>query len=146
MKKTLLLIAPVAMLALAACNKNPTPAEGDAATGTSSTGTPTATATAPVNMPPAITSKGTYRCKDSTVLYVDFLGANEAADIRVGSITAPAIRVSQVAPAAPAAGTTAVAEAPKGPLKSADGTAMLSGSGDQINVKIGDKGAQSCKK
>jgi hypothetical protein len=141
MKKTLLILAPLSMLALAACNKTETPAEGEA-------GTETATA-APIAMPPAITASGTYRCADNTILYVDFLGANEAADIRVGDKAAAAVRVTAAAPVAPAADAAAPADpaeaAPAGPLKSADGESSLSGSGKQINVKLAGKGAQTCK-
>lgn len=141
MKKTILLIAPLSMLALAACNKSETPAaEGD----------PAATAEAPAapvaEMPPAITAQATYRCADNTIVHVDFLGQNEAADIRVGDKTAAAVRVSAEKPATPAEGAAApAAEAPAGPLKSADGSTMLSGSGKQINLKLADKGAQTCK-
>ena len=141
MKKSLLILAPLSMLALAACNKTETPAEGEA-------GTETATA-APIAMPPAITASGTYRCADNTILYVDFLGANEAADIRVGDKAAAAVRVTAAAPVAPAADAAAPAApaeaAPAGPLKSADGESSLSGSGKQINVKLAGKGAQTCK-
>lgn len=126
------------MLALAACNKTETPAEGEA--GAEST----AATAAPVEMPPAITASGTYRCADNTILYVDFLGQNEAADIRVGDKAAAAVRVTAPAPEAPVAGA-APAAAPAGPLKSADGESSLSGSGAQINVKLAGKGAQTCK-
>ena len=145
MKKTLLILAPLSMLALAACNKSETPAEGEAG----AEGAAAVTA-APVEMPPAITATGTYRCADNTILFVDFLGANEAADIRVGDKAATAVRVSAAAPAAPVAGaapaTPAPAAVPAGPLKSADGESSLSGSGNQINVKLAGKGAQTCKK
>ena len=140
MKQTLLILAPLSMLALAACNKSETPA-------TSETDTAAATA-APVELPPAITASGTYRCADNTILYVDFLGANEAADIRVGDKAATAVRVTAAAPVAPAADAAAApaAEAaPAGPMKSADGESSLSGEGKQINVKLAGKGAQTCK-
>lgn len=147
MKKTLLILAPLSMLALAACNKSETPAADEAA-GTDTT----AATTAPVAMPPAITASGTYRCADNTILFVDFLGKNEAADIRVGDKAATAVRVTAPvaeAPAAPAAGAAATppaAEAaPAGPMKSADGESSLSGEGKQINVKLAGKGAQTCK-
>ena len=140
MKKNLLIFAPVAMLALAACNKTETPAEGEAAAAA------TAPA-APIELPPSITASATYRCADNTILYVDFLGANIAADIRVGDKTATATRVAQAVAAAPAAGAAAPAAevAPSGPLKSTDGETSLSGSGKQINVKLAGKGAQTCK-
>jgi hypothetical protein len=143
MKKTLLILAPLSMLALAACNKSETPA----ADGTSDTAA--ATPAAPVVLPPAITASGTYRCGDNTILYVDFLGKNEAADIRVGDKAAAAVRVTAPAPEAPVAGAAPAAPAadakPAGPMKSADGKTSLSGSGKQINVKLADKGAQTCK-
>jgi hypothetical protein len=140
MNKTLLFIAPLSMLALAACNKTETTAEDKAATETAAPATP-------VEMPPAITASGTYRCADNTILYVDFLGKNEAADIRVGDKSATAVRVTAPKAEAPAADATAPAadEAPAGPLKSADGENSLSGSGKQINVKLAGKGAQTCK-
>ena len=140
MKKNLLILAPVAMLALAACNKTETPAEGEAAAAA-------AAPAAPIELPPSITASATYRCADNTILYVDFLGANIAADIRVGDKTATATRVAQAVAAAPAAGAAAPAAevAPAGPLKSADGETSLSGSGKQINVKLAGKGAQTCK-
>ena len=139
MKKTFLLLAPLSMLALAACNKTETPADGEAGTDTASV------PAAPVAMPPAITASGTYRCADNTILYVDFLGKNEAADIRVGDKAATAVRVMAAAPEAPVAGAPAAEAAPAGPLKSADGESSLSGSGAQINVKLAGKGAQTCK-
>ncbi len=141
MKKNLLLIAPLSMLALAACNNPETLAnEGEEAA-------QAATAPAPVELPPAITSQATYRCADNTIVHIDFLGDNEAADIRVGEKTAVAVRVSAEKPAAPAEGEAAPAEAakPAGPLKSVDGMTTLSGSGKQIQLKLADKGEQGCK-
>ena len=144
MKKTLLILAPLSMLALAACNKSETPATGEAGSETA------ATPAAPIEMPPAITATGTYRCADNSILYVDFLGKNEAADIRVGDKAATAVRVTAPAaeaPAeAPAAGAAPAPEAARaGPMKSADGESSLSGEGKQINVKLAGKGAQTCK-
>ncbi len=151
MKKSLLIIAPVAMLALAACNKTETPAEGEGAEG--------AEAAAPVEMPPAIVDSGAYRCGDGTVLYVDFFG-NEgkdgpkvAAGISIGEKGKDTIRVEAPKAEEPAEGEVASAEAPApdaaaapaGPMKSADGEASLSGEGASINVKLPGKGAQTCK-
>jgi hypothetical protein len=143
MNKKFLLIAPLSMLALAACSKSETPAaDADAAK--------TADASAaPVKMPPPITAQETYRCADNTIVHIDFLGANEAADIRVGDKTAAAIRVSPEveAAAAPADANAPAADAakPAGPLKSVDGETVLTGSGQQINLKLAGKGAQTCK-
>jgi hypothetical protein len=141
MKKTSLLIAPLLMLALAACNNTETPApEAEA--------DKTAEATAPAaKLPPPITAQKTYRCADNTIVHVDFLGKNEAADIRVGDKTASAVRVAAPEPEAPTEGAAPAPEAekPAAPLKSADGETMLTGSGAQINLKLAGKGAQTCK-
>ncbi len=140
MKKALLILAPLSMLALAACNKSETPAADEAGADVA------ATPATPIELPPAITATGTYRCADNTILYVDFLGKNEAADIRIGDKSATAVRVTAPAAEAPAADTAPAAEAaPAGPMKSADGENSLSGEGKQINVKLAGKGAQTCK-
>lgn len=139
MKHPLLLIAPLSVLALAACNKSETPAADE-------TKTAEAAPAAPAALPPAITSEATYRCADSTVLYVDYFGKNEAADIRVGSETGPVTHVAAAPAAAPAAGAAPAADAaPVGPLKSEDGKTMLTLNGKNINIKLGDRGAQTCK-
>jgi len=142
MMKKLLLLAPLSMLALAACNSPETPAS-DAVDGATAV-----TPVAEIEMPPAITATGTYRCADNSILYVDFLGANEAADIRVGEKSAIAVRVTvpkAEVPATDAAASATVKAAPADPLTSTDGESSLSGSGKQINVKLAGKSAQTCK-
>lgn len=93
-----------------------------------------------IELPPAITDEGTYRCKDNTIIYVDFYGEAQGASIRVGDKTAVPIRVS---PAKAAEGEEE--EAPTGVAVSEDGEASLEGTGDQITVKLPGKAAQSCK-
>lgn len=141
MIKKLLLLAPLSMFALAACNSTETPTTAETAAEAA------AAAAAEIELPPAITAEGTYRCADNTILYVDFLGKNEAADIRVGDKTALAVRVTAPKAETPAADATAatVQAAPAGPLTSADGESSLTGSGKQINVTLAGKGAQTCK-
>lgn len=140
MKHPLLLIAPLSVLALAACNKSETLA-------TDETKTAEAAPADAAPLPPAITSEATYRCADSTVLYVDYFGKNESADIRVGSETGPAVHVAAAAAPTPAAGAAPAADAakPAGPMLSADGKTKLSINGKNINVQLADKGAQTCK-
>ena len=141
MTKKLIFLAPLSMLALAACNSSETPPTAETAAETA------AVSAAEIEMPPAITATGTYRCGDNTILYVDFLGQNEAADIRIGDKTALAIRVTAPKAEAPVADATAtsVEVDPAAPLASADGENSLTGSGKQINVKLAGKGAQTCK-
>lgn len=148
MKKPLLKIAPIAMLALAACNNSETPTEGEDAEA--------AEVAEVVELPPAIVKSDAYRCADGTILYVDFYGREGAdgkklaASIHVGDKNSPAVRVE--APKAEAVeegeaidGASDEAAAPDGPMKSADGETTLAGDGGSINVKLSGKGAQSCK-
>lgn len=134
MKKTLSLITPVLMLAIAACgpSREEQAAEAEKAKAAEQ-------AEAAKNLPPvlAITEQGTYRCADNTIVKVDFLGAKEAASITVGTDTP--VRVD-----APkdAEGKIVADRA----MKSADGATVLAGGGDAINLTLAGKGAQSCKK
>ena len=134
MKKTLSLITPVLMLAIAACGPS---REEQAAEAEKAEEAKRAEAVAALPVGPQITDQGTYRCADNTIVKVDVLGENEAASITVGS-DAP-IRVD-----APkdAEGKIVANRA----MKSADGATALAGSGDSINLTLAGKGAQSCKK
>lgn len=72
--------AAAAFLALAACNSEPE-------TITVNDYDPQAEAlanAAPVELPPAIDDSRTYRCRDNTLVYVDFF-TNDTARLRVGS-------------------------------------------------------------
>lgn len=128
------MLASITVLALAACGptREQEAAEVEAAAAAEAEAIPLDA------LPPPITASGTYRCADNTILYVDFYGTNQGASIRVGEMTATPVRVS--APT-PAAGETEAT----GPATSEDGQTSLSGSGDQINVKLAGKGAQTCK-
>jgi len=154
MKKNLLILAPVAMLALAACNNSETPADGELADGDQAV-----ELAEPVEMPAPIVHSDVFRCADSSILYVDFFG-NDGADgpktgaaIRVGDKTAEPIRVEAAAPVAATlpegeavdGASDTEATVADGPMKSADGEATLSGDGASINVKLPNKGAQTCK-
>lgn len=84
-----------------------------------------------------ITAQGTYRCADNSIVKIDFLGANEAASITVGTD----VPVKVDAPK-DAEGKVVADRA----LQSADGAVKLAGSGDSVNLTLPGKGAQSCKK
>lgn len=142
------------MLALAACNNSETPADSEIADVEQTT-----ELAEPVEMPAPIVHSDVYRCADSSILYVDFFGRDgadgvkTAAAIRVGDKTADAIRVeageavAQTLPEGEAVDGASDTEATvaDGPMKSADGEATLSGDGSSINVKLPNKGAQTCK-
>lgn len=70
MTRTLLTITLVATAALAGCNKeeNAQVAENTQAENMA----------APVELPPAITASKTYRCKDNSVVYIDWLSDGNA--------------------------------------------------------------------
>ena len=129
MKKTHLLISSICVLAIAACGPGRTEqaeiAEEEKAAEKASR--------APVELPPSITSSTVYRCKGGTILYVDYFGENVAAQIAVGEKSAIPTRV------------TPAEDAPEGPMKSADGSVTLNGTGAAISVTLPELGTLSCK-
>lgn len=134
MKKIVYTLAPLAVIALAACGPTREQQAADAEAKAEAEAE-----AAPIDMPPAITSSSTYRCADSTVLYVDFYAESKGALIRAGDKTSTPVRVS--APK-PAEGEQA---APAGKFASDDGETTLAGSGAKISVKLPGKGEQTCK-
>lgn len=58
---------------------------------------------APVELPPAIAASKTYRCKDNSIVHIDWLADNQTANVRVGDGLATQVK-------APAAGEPMVAE------------------------------------
>lgn len=97
------LLAAAAMLTLAACDTAPT-------TVTANTASPDPMAdelanAAPVELPPALKSSESFRCKDNSVVYVDFFQGDTQANIRLDTRTgAPTVL------RAPAAGEPFVAQ------------------------------------
>lgn len=119
MTRTPLLLALTAAAALAGCNQAdqaPEPANE--------------TANAPIVLPPAIAHSKIYRCKDNSVVYIDWLSDNLSANIRTEK-NGPPTHV-----AAPAAGEPMVAEG-----------YSLTGAGADSSVTLTrpGKGSQSCK-
>ncbi|MBB5686090.1 hypothetical protein [Sphingobium boeckii] len=82
---------------------------------------------APVELPPSVKSSKKYRCKDSSIVSVDFLSDDLSATVT------------------PAGGspTPLKAAAAGGPFV-AEGFAV-SGAGTSINITLPGKGAQACK-
>ncbi len=89
---------------------------------------------APVSLPPAIASSKTYRCKDNSVFYVNFLTDGVSANVRDKQEDPP--RVKLVAPAAgePFVGVETVGEGFK-----------LVGNGNQVTYTSPKSGTQVCK-
>jgi hypothetical protein len=121
MKQHLLLV-PAALLALTACEKETIVANGPA--------DPQAEELAkakPVELPPAIVASRTYRCKDNSLTYVEFLSNNTAV-----------YRSKKDGPP-----TSLAAATPGGPY-TADGYSV-SANAEQVQITAPGKGSLSCK-
>lgn len=127
MQKTPLTLAAAslaALLTLAACNSEPEtirsgPADPDAKT---------LAEAPPVTLPPALTASRTYRCKDNSLVYIDFFSDGTSADVR-SEKNGAATRLT-----APVEGEPFVAEGYK-----------LTGEGTTVDLERPGKGGQSCK-
>ena len=84
-------------------------------------------AAAPVELPPMMTQSRTYRCKDASLVYVDFFSNNTA--------TVKASKSDK--------GTVLTAPEPGKPY-AAEGYSV-SGDGPQVTIATPGKAAQSCK-
>lgn len=129
MKKNSLLIAVASatLLSLAACGQSEPEVVGGAqpdAVATEAANRP------PVELPPAIKATKNYRCRDTSVIQVNFLADDLTANFRPGDQpTAPPVVLK-----APAAGEAFVAEG-----------YSLSGNGDTVDFAAPGKPSQSCK-
>lgn len=122
MHKLLLSAAP--LLLLAACNSEPE-------TVTSGPVDPNAAeiaAAPPVQLPPALQASRTYRCRDNSLVYIDYFSDNLTADLRADR-AAPPTKLT-----APAAGEPFVAEG-----------YTLTGNGTEITLEQPGKPSQTCK-
>lgn len=84
----------------------------------------------PVELPPAIQASRTYRCKDNSLVYIDFM-SNNTALIRKSKGVEPPI-------------ATLTTETAGGAYKSPDGY-TVSGNSEQITYSSPNGGSQSCK-
>ena len=115
-------------LALGACNSEP---ESIVAGGTPDPMAGALAGAPPVELPPAIAASKTYRCKDNSLVSIDWLADNKTANVRVGDATTP------VQLKAAAAGE---------PLTAADGTSLTgNATAASVSLTLAGKGAQSCK-
>ncbi len=122
-----LLAAPLAaLLALGACNNNQ-PEVID--TNPDPMATQLANA-APVELPPAVKDSVTYRCKDNSLVYVDFLTDDKSANVRIEKGSLPA---------------HVVAANPGEPM-TAEGGWSVSGAGATVEIAVPGKSAQSCSR
>lgn len=126
MTKLLPLSAVAAMLVLGACNKpepevidtNPDPMANQIANA------------APVELPPPVTDSAIYRCKDNSIVYVDFLGDKTSANVRTSKEGAP----------------VQVKAAEKGAAMTGGNGFSVSGTGKTVQIAVNGGAAQSCSK
>lgn len=127
MARTLSFLAVAAALTLAACNKsepevietNPDPMANQIANA------------APVELPPSVTDSAIYRCKDNSIVYVDFLGDKTMANVRTSKEGTPVM-------------VKAGAEA--GSAMTGDNGFSVAGTGDTVQIAVNGGAAQSCSR
>lgn len=124
-------VAFAAFITLAACEQKAPEVVGGPAPDATSVA---AANKAPVALPPAIASSKTYRCKDNSVFYANFLTDGLTANVRDKEEEPPAVTLK-----APAAGEPFVGVEPTG-----TGFKLI-GSGDSVTYTSPDSGTQSCK-
>lgn len=126
MKKTSLILSSLCTLALVACGPGRTEqAELDKAAEEAEK------AQRPeVQLPPPITESTTYRCRGGSVIYVDYLGEDEAAQIRIDDEVAVPVLLK------PSEGSSV--------LSSEDGSISISRDGKDVNATLPGKGSLSC--
>ena len=125
-------LAFAAALATAACGDDAT---GNAVNATSTNATGNATAAAPkIELPPAIKASKTYRCRDNSLFYANFLADDVTANVRDKEEEPPAVTLKAPAPGQPFEGEGETGRGFK-----------LSGSGDTVTYTSPDSGTQSCR-
>lgn len=125
MKQYFPLIAVAGLAMLSACNKNDEP---EVVGGPADPMAERLANAAPVELPPSVKANKQYRCKDNSLIFVDFLSDDKTANLRTEKTGSPTKLV------APAAGQAYVAE----------GGYEVSGQGDEVKITVPGKGAQSC--
>ena len=102
MNLTILRATPLAaLLLLAACDTKPTtivaggPADPDAEK---------IKAAKPIKLPPAVLANKSYRCKDNSLIYVDWFNDNQTVNLHLKEKTANPINLSSAAPGGPFSG------------------------------------------
>ena len=128
MTRTQLLLALAATAALAGCGNSEDHTivagpDGDVANQAPATN-------APVTLPPSIESSKIYRCKDNSVVYIDWLSDNKSANFRSEQTAVPV--------------TLTAAEAGK-PMTAQGYSLTGSSEGSTVTLERPGKGSQSCK-
>ncbi|WP_340265144.1 hypothetical protein [Sphingobium mellinum] len=125
MKYYLPLISVAALTLLSACNKNDQP---EVVGGPADPMAEKLANAAPVELPPSVKESHQYRCKDNSLIFVDFMSDDKTVNLRTKKDGSP---------------TKLVAAEPGKPFI-AEGYSV-EGSGEQITATLPGKSALSCK-
>ena len=126
MTKTLT-FALVAAAALAGCDQSDHTINGNAPYDPQANAANTSAA--PVNMPPAIVASKIYRCKDNTVVYIDWLAGDTTANLRTERGGSPTVLTAATA----------------GGALTAEGFALIGlPTAKSVTLTRPDKASQSC--
>lgn len=124
MKSYIPLIAVASLALLSACNKNDEP---EVVGGPADPMAAELANAAPVELPPSVKANKQYRCKDNSLLFVDFMSDDKTALLRTEK-----------------GGTaTKLVAAQAGEPFAADGY-EVKGSGNDVTITVPGKGAQAC--
>jgi hypothetical protein len=126
MKYHLPLISAAALALLSACNNSDEP---EVVGGPADPMAQQLANAAPVELPPSVKESHPYRCKDNSLIFVDFMSDEKTANLRTEKGGSP---------------TKLVASEPGKPF-TAEGGYSVEGSGKQITVTLPGKSALSCK-
>lgn len=125
MKLSLPLLAAAPLFLLAACGQS----EPEVVGGPADPMKDQLANAAPITLPPAVKDSRAYRCKDNSLLFVDFFADDVTANLRTEKNGTP---------------TKLVAEAPGKPFV-AEGGYEVDGNGASITATVPGKSAQNCK-
>ncbi|CAM8667694.1 MULTISPECIES: hypothetical protein [Sphingobium] len=124
MKYYLPLIAVASVALLSACNKNDEP---EVVGGPADPMAAELANAAPVELPPSVKANKQFRCKDNSLIFVDFMTDDKTANLRTEKGGSP----------------TKLVAAEAGQPYTADGF-EVSGQGDAVTITVPGKGAQAC--
>lgn len=125
MKLYIPLIAAASLITLSACGSS----EPEVVGGPADPMAEQLANAAPIELPPSIKESHSYRCKDGSLVFIDFMSDDKTLNLRTEKTGAP---------------TRLVAEAP-GSAFTAEGGFEVSGAGKAITATVPGKSAQSCK-
>ncbi|SEI81648.1 hypothetical protein SAMN05518849_1011007 [Sphingobium sp. AP50] len=125
MKQYLSLIAVASVALLSACNKNDEP---EVVGGPADPMAAQLANAAPVELPPSVKANKQYRCKDNSLIFVDFMSDDKTALLRTEKTgTATTLKAAEA-----------------GQPFTAEGGFEVKGSGNDVTITVPGKSGQAC--